>query len=268
MCVVGLQYDHHHNLYERNIHINKAIKQLPLVEYNLVEYKVKMSQIESMTHSQDLTLQRAEHSKFIPFEYRKQNEEGQDVVPSSAEDPFDLERYVSNQKTTFRTAKNEVRNGRKETHWFWFVLPTSPYICNGVEQGSRTNRYFCLRSDEEVVAYLEFEAKGVNLRKNYTTILTEIRNQLKKGKTLEKLFPAKDVPKAISSFCLFQRVAREHSYSEVFDLCTEVLKLDEKNRQNFSLFKKIRNTLLIRSEKSPSSSSKKADNARKIQTMH
>ena len=223
-----------------------------------------MSQTQTMSTPGD-------HRAFIPLEFvTKHSGEGQDTATattSPADDPYDLDRYVSNQKTTFRTAVNEIRNGKKETHWFWFVLPTSPYIVNGVEQGSSTNRYFTLRSDEEVLAYLEFESKGVNLRQNYLTILSEIKNQLKKGKRLEKLFPPKDVPKAISSFCLFQRVSRENSYPEVFQLCTDVLKLDEKNRQNFSLFKKIRNKILNTTTASEKSTSQKS-NTRKSQTMH
>jgi uncharacterized protein (DUF1810 family) len=201
--------------------------------------------------------QRDDHGVFIPIHLRTQHESAEDnryvAAPPSPtsvasdgetnnnpDDPYEFgKRFIANQKTTFRTAVKEIKNGKKETHWFWFILPTPPYVVNGVEQGSRTNRYFTLRDDEEVKAYLEFEKQGVNLRDNYITILTEIKAQLKKGKTLEKLLGPKNAPKAVSSFCLFERIAQETSDAELYALCVKVLALDEKNRQNFKLFKNI-----------------------------
>ena len=233
-----------------------------------------------------------QHKKYIPLEYQTGNHKHSDdpfddcndtADPSSnnvnnPQDPYDFTaRYIQNQKTTFRTAVNEIKNGRKETHWFWFVLPTSPWVVNGVEQGSRTNRYFCLRSDDEVSAYLEFPTtKGVNLRNNYLTILTELKAQLTKKKTaipgvmgkpksLATLFPPKDVPKAISSFILFQRVAQQTSDPEIYALTSDVLRLHETNANNLSLFQKIR-TKLLKSESNNNSKSKA--NNRKSQTLH
>lgn len=214
--------------------------------------------VETQTH-----LPSQAHGTFIPIELQRPQQANKGI-----DDPHDfIGRYVSNQKTTFRTAVNEIKNGRKETHWFWFVLPTSPYVVNGVEQGSRTNRYFSLRSDEEVLAYLDFEAQGVNLRNNYITILTEIKSQMKKGKSLDKLFPAKDVPKAVASFCLFERVARENSDHEVFQLCYDVLALHEKTKQNLNLFQKIRNKL-IKADKNKGDEKTKSSVTRSRHTMH
>ena len=36
----------------------------------------------------------------------------------------------------------------------WFMIPTPPYVVDGVERGSARNRRFALRSDEEVREYL------------------------------------------------------------------------------------------------------------------
>ena len=38
-------------------------------------------------------------------------------------DPFDLARFVSAQAGVFDTALEELRAGRKRTHWMWFVFP-------------------------------------------------------------------------------------------------------------------------------------------------
>lgn len=38
-------------------------------------------------------------------------------------DPFDLERFVKAQEHTYPVALAEVRNGCKQSHWIWFILP-------------------------------------------------------------------------------------------------------------------------------------------------
>ena len=36
----------------------------------------------------------------------------------------------------------------------WFMIPTPPYLVDGIERGSARNRRFALRTDEEVREYL------------------------------------------------------------------------------------------------------------------
>lgn len=38
-------------------------------------------------------------------------------------DPFDLERFVQAQAPTFDAAMRELREGRKRTHWIWYIFP-------------------------------------------------------------------------------------------------------------------------------------------------
>ena len=39
------------------------------------------------------------------------------------DDPFDLARFVRAQSVNYADAIRELRAGRKETHWMWYVLP-------------------------------------------------------------------------------------------------------------------------------------------------
>ena len=39
-------------------------------------------------------------------------------------DPFDLERFVTAQETVFAAALNELKAGRKRSHWMWFIFPS------------------------------------------------------------------------------------------------------------------------------------------------
>ena len=38
-------------------------------------------------------------------------------------DPFNLEHFVTAQEPIFDTVLSELRAGRKQTHWMWFVFP-------------------------------------------------------------------------------------------------------------------------------------------------
>jgi uncharacterized protein (DUF1810 family) len=40
-----------------------------------------------------------------------------------ADDPYDLGRFVAAQEHTYEAALEELRNGRKTSHWMWFVFP-------------------------------------------------------------------------------------------------------------------------------------------------
>jgi uncharacterized protein (DUF1810 family) len=38
-------------------------------------------------------------------------------------DPFDLQRFVDAQEPVYRQVVEELRRGRKTSHWMWFVFP-------------------------------------------------------------------------------------------------------------------------------------------------
>ncbi len=41
----------------------------------------------------------------------------------TADDRFDLQRFVTAQEPVFETVLAELRAGRKRSHWMWFVFP-------------------------------------------------------------------------------------------------------------------------------------------------
>jgi uncharacterized protein (DUF1810 family) len=41
----------------------------------------------------------------------------------TADDRFDLERFVTAQALVFETVVAELRASRKQSHWMWFVFP-------------------------------------------------------------------------------------------------------------------------------------------------
>ena len=40
-------------------------------------------------------------------------------------DDFDIQRFIKAQDSydTYKIALNEVRNGRKRSHWIWYIFP-------------------------------------------------------------------------------------------------------------------------------------------------
>ena len=72
------------------------------------------------------------------------------MVTMMAADPFDLSRFVAAQDLVFDTAVAELKAGRKETHWMWFVFPQLRALGR-----SPTASFYGIGSIEEARAYLE-----------------------------------------------------------------------------------------------------------------
>jgi len=150
------------------------------------------------------------------------------LLPNKEDDPYDfVERFVHNQARTFSTALGEIQEGRKQGCWLWWIFPTAPYIVNGVERGSSMNSHFALRGDDCVKAYLKFQYKAINLRKNYVIIAKAVESQLNNGNSLRRLFGPMDDAKVRSSLTLFQRIANETDDKEVANVCQSVLEMTE-----------------------------------------
>ncbi len=64
-------------------------------------------------------------------------------------DPFELSRFVAAQDLVFDTVLAELRVGRKQTHWMWFVFPQLRALGR-----SPTANFYGIGSIEEARAYL------------------------------------------------------------------------------------------------------------------
>ena len=75
-------------------------------------------------------------------------------------DPYDLERFIEAQdaRHTFEGALAELREGRKVSHWMWFVFPQVA----GLGQ-SPTSRRFAIGSLAEARAYVAHPVLGARL---------------------------------------------------------------------------------------------------------
>ncbi len=123
-------------------------------------------------------------------------------------DPFDLERFVRAQESTYATALAELRRGRKQTHWMWFIFPQLAGLGS-----SWTAQRYAIRSEDEARAYLDHPLLGARLR--------ECAQQLVAldGRTAWDIFGSPDDLKLRSSMTLFAHVTDERPsvFQQVLD---------------------------------------------------
>jgi uncharacterized protein (DUF1810 family) len=73
-------------------------------------------------------------------------------------DPFDLDRFVAAQAPVMATVTRELAEGRKRTHWMWFVFPQ----LRGLGHSPMAQRYG-IASRAEAEAYLRHPVLGQRL---------------------------------------------------------------------------------------------------------
>ena len=111
---------------------------------------------------------------------------------NSADDPFDLTRFVVAQAPVYDTVVEELRGGRKRSHWMWFVFPQLRGL-----GGSPTAVHYGISSLQEARAYLEHERLGPRLHE-----CTRLVNQVQ-GRSIAEIFGSPDDLKLRSSMTLF-----------------------------------------------------------------
>ena len=104
----------------------------------------------------------------------------------------DLERFVDAQAGIYERALLELRAGRKENHWMWFVFPQ----LRGLGMSAMAHHYG-LGSREEAVGYLAHPVLGPRLRE-CTEAVNAVNDRL-----VAEIFGFPDDLKFHSSMTLF-----------------------------------------------------------------
>lgn len=86
---------------------------------------------------------------------------------TDATDSYDLQRFVSAQRGIYEQALAELRQGRKTSHWMWFVFPQIA----GLGHSAMSRRY-AISSADEAVAYWRHDMLGPRLRACIEALLT------------------------------------------------------------------------------------------------
>jgi len=123
------------------------------------------------------------------------------------EDQFNLKRFIDAQFSTYERALDEIKNGRKTSHWMWFIFPQY----HGLGR-SNTSIKYAINSKEEAISYLKHPILGPRL--------TEITKEFLsiENKTANSILGEPDDVKIQSSMTLFDAIQSEN---DLFDSILE-----------------------------------------------
>jgi uncharacterized protein (DUF1810 family) len=113
---------------------------------------------------------------------------------------FDLKRFVDAQEPVYDNVVDELRHGRKRSHWMWFVFPQ----LRGLGSSPTAERYG-ISSLEEARAYLRHDVLGPRFRE-----CTRLVNQIE-GRSAAEIFGSPDDLKLRSSMTLFARATDDNA---------------------------------------------------------
>ena len=119
------------------------------------------------------------------------------------DDPYHLDRFVAAQRGIYDVALTEIRSGRKQSHWMWFIFPQIDGLGS-----SPTARHYAIKSRDEAAAYLRHPLLGARLQECAAAALAISE------RSARDIFGSPDDLKLRSSATLFAAVAPKESVFE------------------------------------------------------
>ncbi len=144
--------------------------------------------------------------KEILASFVNKEEEPKEIQPKERKE-HSLERFVDAQERMYETALAEVKNGKKLSHWIWYIFPQ----LKGLGE-SYNSHYYGIDDLEEARAYLQHPVLGTRLRE---ITLTLLQHQEKRA---VEIFGIIDALKVSSCMTLFNEVAEDDLFSQVLDI--------------------------------------------------
>lgn len=121
---------------------------------------------------------------------------------------FYLDRFIDAQKHTYEIALNEIKNGRKLSHWIWYIFPQQKGLGH-----SHNSEFYGLEGLEEAVAYWSHPVLSARLREICEALLTH-----KGKKDIDFIMGSRvDVMKLQTCMNLFNKVAPNDIFKEILD---------------------------------------------------
>lgn len=122
------------------------------------------------------------------------------------QDNYNLNRFVEAQEYSFPIALDELREGRKRSHWMWYIFPQLKHLGH-----SYNSQFYGMSDIEEATAYLQHPVLGPRLRAVSDAILNLPTSDPR------EVFGGIDALKLRSSMTLFDRVSPDDIFSRVLD---------------------------------------------------
>jgi uncharacterized protein (DUF1810 family) len=121
------------------------------------------------------------------------------MANGAVSDRYRLQRFVDAQGGVFEQVCSELREGRKRSHWMWFIFPQ----IKGLGSSPMAVR-FAISSLEEARAYLDHAVLGPRLRECCEIVVGVA------GRSVDEIFGYPDDLKFHSSITLFAKAAVEN----------------------------------------------------------
>ncbi len=122
------------------------------------------------------------------------------MAEKTVDDPRDLARFVDAQAGDYSQALAEIRNGRKRSHWMWYIFPQ----IDGLGFSSMSRRY-SIKSADEARVYLDHPILGPRLAEIAEAALGV------EDRSAYEVFGSPDDMKLKSCATLFASVSPPHS---------------------------------------------------------
>ena len=117
-----------------------------------------------------------------------------------------LERFIEAQKTAYEIALSEIKRGKKQSHWMWYIFPQI--------QGlgfSETSKFYAIKDIGEAEEFLKHPVLGERLVR-ISNALLELESD-----NANKIFGSPDDLKLKSSMTLFSSLNLNPVFQMVLD---------------------------------------------------
>ena len=117
-----------------------------------------------------------------------------------------MNRFIKAQMGVYPEARNELKRGKKETHWMWFMFPQ----IDGMGY-SEMAKYYAIKDREEAKLYMANHTLAYRIKD-----LSEILMTLRTDDPVE-IFGEIDAQKLQSSMTLFYLTSKDPVFKRVLD---------------------------------------------------
>lgn len=146
----------------------------------------------------------------------------------------DLNRFLKAQEDTYIHALEEIKAGKKRSHWMWFIFPQ----IKGLGQ-SQVSKYYAIQNFEEAILYLENSLlKSRLLEISHALLELDVSN-------IADVLGSIDTLKLKSSMTLFHmvdkeekvfmEVLRKYFHNELDQRTVEILKIEKGKKGKYDV---------------------------------